>query len=89
MVECLFRIERFEEAERVLRESLPLAIPSGNQSYRLPDVALQYALLGRSQEAQGKSGEALASYRRSLEIDPNNRESRAGVARLGGTFSID
>ncbi len=62
---CYIKLERFEEAEKLVRERI--------QIYRT-DTRL-HAMLAAIQEKTGRPQEAMATHRRILEIDPDNLNS--------------
>ncbi len=49
-----------------------------------PDYAAAHGNLARALRAQNEREQALHHYRRALEIDPGDVESRQGLRELGG-----
>jgi Tfp pilus assembly protein PilF len=47
-----------------------------------PDFAAAFYNLGLARERQGRDGEAIAAYTRSLELDPQNVDGRNNLARV-------
>jgi tetratricopeptide (TPR) repeat protein len=62
----------FEGAEAAFARSIALN----------PDVGESYRFLGFSQENNGKRKEAIANYRRAIELDPNDAYAHLNVAEL-------
>lgn len=70
------------------------AIDSGNPDQAIaklgrvlkawPDAAEPYFLLGTALEKKGDVGEAIAAFRKALEIDPGHAQAKANLDRLSG-----
>lgn len=69
---ALCQLKRPEDGVRALERALSLN----------PTQASFHYNLGRAHELGGKSAEALRSYRRASELDPNHQQSAASAARL-------
>ena len=68
----LFRLQKWGEAEKALRESL---------QYN-PDLAVTHYHLGRVLEAEGRDAEAASEYRSSIALDPLSAEPCYSLGRL-------
>jgi tetratricopeptide (TPR) repeat protein len=51
-----------------------------------PDLAVGHVALGIAQRMQGLSGEALASFRQAIELDPNNADALQEAAGVLGSM---
>jgi hypothetical protein len=72
-VECLSKLERWDEAEKALKKQLK----------EQPENNLLYVTYGTVFEQQGKEAEANAQYQRAIDKMPSDY---AGVVRLANTF---
>jgi tetratricopeptide (TPR) repeat protein len=54
-----------------------------------PDSGNVYDSLGEAQKARGWTEKAIANYRRSLEIDPDNDNARRMLAEMGAEPAQD
>ncbi len=50
-----------------------------------PNDALAYANRGATYEKKGAKEQALADFRKALEIDPSDQDAKDGLKRLGVT----
>jgi len=63
--------------------SVPQApAPQGARVTEGPDDAPYYFLVGRYLEGEGKVDEAVAAFRKAIELDPKSAEPRAELAAL-------
>ncbi|HLO01457.1 MAG TPA: tetratricopeptide repeat protein, partial [Pyrinomonadaceae bacterium] len=69
-------IEQGAEATRVATQAVQLA----------PDLAETHQALGRALHISLRLDEAVAEYKRALELDPNSKVSRRGLADLSRAF---
>jgi tetratricopeptide (TPR) repeat protein len=73
-----FELERAAGYLREFLSRVPSDLPE------LPPRAAAWHELGLAHEQLGQRGPAREAYRRSLDLDPDRREARAGFERLGG-----
>jgi tetratricopeptide (TPR) repeat protein len=71
--------QRLDRAEQALKRYLQHAPQPGQ-----PPLAAAHWRLGMVHEKQGRPDQARAEYRAALVRDPNHRESRQALRRLGG-----
>jgi predicted Zn-dependent protease len=71
---ALLRMKKIDEAVKILELNV--------EAY--PRSANVYDSLGEAYAAQGKRGKAIASYKRSLELDPGNLNAVEQLKKLGG-----
>lgn len=72
LCDTLFRLEKWTEAEEVIRYSLSL------EAHR--EIGQNHFALGRTLLAQGRNGEAVASFKECLRLNPNHHTAQAGLA---------
>ena len=72
LCDTLFRLEKWTEAEEVIRYSLSL------EAHR--QIGQNHFALGRTLLAQGRNGEAVASFKECLRLNPNHHTAQAGLA---------
>eukprot|EP00037_Helgoeca_nana_P007073 m.64758 g.64758 ORF g.64758 m.64758 type:complete len:249 (-) comp17907_c0_seq2:206-952(-) len=72
LCDTLFRLEKWDEAEKVIRHSL---------TYRAHQRGgPNYFALGRTLLAQGRNTEAIEAFKRCLQLNPNHHSAQAGLA---------
>eukprot|EP00040_Diaphanoeca_grandis_P032168 m.194463 g.194463 ORF g.194463 m.194463 type:complete len:464 (+) comp32529_c0_seq5:291-1682(+) len=72
LCDTLFRLEKWTEAEEVMRYSLSLPKHS--------ETGQNHFALGRTLLAQGRSTEAVSSFKACLQLNPNHHTAQAGLA---------
>lgn len=70
-----YNLKDFSNAEALFNKSIELQ----------PDFALSWLWKGNAQASAGKTAEAIESYKKVIEIDPNNQDAKDQIAKLGGT----
>jgi len=75
MAESLFRAKKVDESLAFIDLSLEMH----------PDDSFTYTLKGGILKAMGKTDEAVAAYKKAIELDPENRWAKKSLAELEGS----